>query len=139
VILADTSVWVGHFRSGSDDLKLALENGQVLCHPHVVGELACGTLRNRDSILEFLRALPQAATATDDEVLACIERNRLYSTGLGYTDVHLLASAMLTPTRLWTLEGALGREAKRLRVAGGRVMRRRGAVRSEREEGDDSP
>ena len=97
MILTDTSVWVAHFRIGSDDLERALENGDVLCHPHVVGELACGNLRNRDAILELLEALPSAAVAADEEVLACIERNRLYGTGLGYTDVHLLASALLTP------------------------------------------
>lgn len=117
MILADTSVWVAHLRHGSEDLARALEVGEVLCHPHVVGELACGNLRNRDGILELLRALPAASTATDDEVLACLERNHLYGTGLGYTDVHLLASAMLTPARLWTLDTALGREARRLRVA----------------------
>jgi predicted nucleic acid-binding protein len=117
VILADTSVWISHLRHGSEDLKRALEAGEVLCHPHVVGELACGNLRNRDNILDFLRALPAAATATDEEVLACIEQNRLYGSGLGFTDVHLLASAMLTPTRLWTLDAALGREAKRLHLA----------------------
>jgi predicted nucleic acid-binding protein len=94
VILADASVWVAHFRYGSDDLARALEAGAVLCHSHVVAELACGNLRNRDDILEFLRALPAATIATDDEVLACIERNHLYGTGLGYTDVHLLASAI---------------------------------------------
>ena len=117
MILADTSVWIAHFRDGSDDLERALESGEVLCHPHVVGELACGDLRNRDAILELLQALPRAIVATDDEVLACIERNRLHGTGLGYTDVHLLASALLTPSRLWTLDRTLGREAKRLRVA----------------------
>jgi len=116
VILADTSVWIAHFRHGSEDLKRSLDAGEVLCHPHVVGELACGNLRNRDDILEYLRALPGATTATDDEVVACIERNRLYGTGLGYTDVHLLASAMLTPTRLWTFDAALGRAARRLHL-----------------------
>lgn len=119
MILADTSVWIAHLRDGSDDSKRALEADEVLGHPHVVGELACGNLRNRDDILEYLRALPAATVATEDEVLACIERNRLYGTGLGYTDVHLLASAMLTPTQLWTLDVALGREAKRLHVARG--------------------
>jgi hypothetical protein len=82
-----------------------------------VGELACGNLCNQGDILEFLRALPAATTATEDEVLACMERNHLYGTGLGYTDVHLLASAMLTPTRLWTLDTTLGREARRLHLA----------------------
>ena len=117
MILADTSVWIAHLRLGSEELKRSLEAGEVLCHPHVVGELACGNFRNRGGILELLRALPVATTATEDEVLACIERNHLYGTGLGYTDVHLLASALLTPTRLWTHDAALGREARRLRVA----------------------
>ena len=117
MILTDTSVWIAHFRNGSDDLKRALENGEVLCHRHVISELACGNLRSRDTILEFLQALPPATVATDEEVLACIERNRLHGTGLGYTDVHLLTAALLTSARLWTLESALGREAKRLRVA----------------------
>ncbi len=117
MILADTSVWIAHLRHGSEDLKRALEAGEVFCHPQVVGELACGNLRNRENILDFLRALPTATVATDEEVLTCIERNRLYGTGLGYTDIHLLASAMLTPTRLWTLDAALGREARRLRLA----------------------
>ncbi len=117
MILVDTSVWIAHFRQGAEDLGRALEDGEVLCHSHVVGELACGNLRNREDILEFLRALPAAVAATDDEVLECIERNHLYGSGLGYTDVHLLASAMLTPTRLWTLDAALGRTAKRLNLA----------------------
>jgi len=116
VILADTSVWIAHLRHGSEDLRRALEAGEVICHPHVVGELACGNLRNRDEILGFLRALPAAAVATDEEVLACIERNHLYGTGLGFTDVHLLASAMLSPAGLWTLDAALGRQARRLHV-----------------------
>jgi predicted nucleic acid-binding protein len=119
VILADTSVWIAHLRHGSEDLERALEAGEVLCHSHVVGELACGSLRNRTGILELLRALPTATLATDDEVLVCIERNHLYGTGLGYTDVHLLASALLTPTRLWTLDAALGRQAQRLHLAPG--------------------
>jgi predicted nucleic acid-binding protein len=117
LILADTSVWIAHLRQGSEALERALEAGEVLGHPHVVGELACGILRNRHGILELLRALPAATIASDDEVLTCIERNRLFGTGLGYTDVHLLASAMLTPTRLWTLDGALAREARRLHLA----------------------
>jgi len=114
VILADTSVWITHFRRGSDELKRALEAGEVLCHTHVVGELACGNLRSRTSILEFMQALPSTTLATDEEVLACLERNHLYGSGLGCSDVHLLASAMLTLTRLWTFDEALARHAKRL-------------------------
>jgi predicted nucleic acid-binding protein len=116
VILADTSLWVGHLRSGSRELADALTDGEVLGHPHVTGELACGNLRNRVAILQLLRDLPQAMLATEEEALRCIERNRLHGRGLGWTDVHLLASALLTPARLWTLDRALAREARRLGV-----------------------
>lgn len=119
MILADTSVWVAHLRSGSPDLARALDEGEVLGHPHVIGELACGNLRNRKEILSLLTDLPQAIQATHQEALECIERNRLQGKGLGWTDVHLLASALLTPSRLWTLDAALAREAKRCGVARG--------------------
>lgn len=116
MILADTSQWVGHLRSRSRELTGALTSGEVLGHPHVTGELACGNLRNRAAILQFLRDLPQAVLATEEEALQCIERNRLFGRGLGWTDVHLLASALLTPARLWTLDAALSREARRCGV-----------------------
>lgn len=117
MILADTSIWVAHLRSGTPALARALEDGEVLGHPHVVGELACGNLRNRSAILGYLGDLPPAAVATHQEALACIERNGLQGKGLGWTDVHLLASALLTPARLWTLDAALAREAHRCGVA----------------------
>ncbi|HET8540243.1 MAG TPA: PIN domain-containing protein [Anaeromyxobacter sp.] len=116
MILADTSLWVDHLRSGSRELADALEGSEVLGHPHVTGELACGNLRNRVAILQLLRDLPQAVLVTEEEALHCVERNRLYGRGLGWTDVHLLASALLTPARLWTLDAALAREARRCGV-----------------------
>jgi hypothetical protein len=82
-----------------------------------VGELACGNLRNRHEVIDLLQALPTALLATDDEVLAFIDGNHLYGTGLGYTDAHLLASAMLAPARLWTLDAALERAATRFHLA----------------------
>jgi len=117
VILVDTSVWVAHLRSGSPALSRALLDGEVLGHPHVLGELACGNLRDRAAILGLIADLPAAAQATHPEALECIERNRLHGKGLGWTDAHLLASALLTPTRLWTLDAALAREARRCGVA----------------------
>jgi predicted nucleic acid-binding protein len=117
VILADTSIWVAHLRSASPGLSRALNDGEVLGHAHVAGELACGNLHNREVILDLLADLPQAVHATHAEALECIERNRLYGKGLGWTDVHLLAAALLTPVRLWTLDAALGREARRCGVA----------------------
>ncbi len=117
MILADTSVWVDHLRSSSAELARLLTDGEVLGHPHVTGELACGNLRSRAAILQLLRDMPQAVLATEEEALHCIEKNGLHGRGLGWTDVHLLASALLTPARLWTLDGALARAARRLGVA----------------------
>ncbi len=117
MILADTSVWVEHLKSRSRELARALTDTEVLGHPHVTGELACGNLRNRAAVLQLLRDLPQAALATEEEALQCIEKNRLHGRGLGWIDVHLLAAALLTPARLWTLDAALAREARRCGVA----------------------
>jgi hypothetical protein len=102
---------------GTPALVRALESGQVLAHPHVTGELASGNLRDRTRVLQLLRDLPRAALATEDEVLACIGHNRLHGHGLGWTDAHLIAAAMLTPCSLWTLDVALGREADRCGIA----------------------
>lgn len=116
MILVDTSAWVAHLRSASPPLSAALLDGEVLCHPHVVGELACGNLRHRAALLGHLRRLPQAVVATDAEALELIEQRRLQGRGLGWTDVHLLASALLGGCRLWTLDAALAREARRCGV-----------------------
>jgi hypothetical protein len=117
VILVDTSVWVAHLRSGTPALARALQAGEVLVHAHVIGELACGNLHNRAGVLQLLRDLPRASRATDEEVLECLERNRLQGRGLGWTDAHLVAAALLTPCPLWTLDAALAREAGRSGVA----------------------
>jgi predicted nucleic acid-binding protein len=117
MILTDTSVWVGHLRVGTPALVRALDSGQVLAHPHVIGELACGNLRNRGGVLQLLHDLPRATLATEDEALACIEQNRLRGRGLGWTDAHLIASALLTPCQLWTIDVALAREAGRCGIA----------------------
>lgn len=111
MILADTSVWVDHFRRGDAQLAGLLERGAVLIHPFVVGEIACGSLSDRSSILELLEDLPAAVVAETEEVLAFIERHVLHGKGLGYVDAHLLASAVLTEgASLWTRD-------KRLRIA----------------------
>ncbi len=118
MILADTSVWIAHLRQrGTGELGRALDAGEILGHPHVLGELACGNLRNRSEILGLLRGLPLAVVATSEEALACLEERRLSGLGLGWTDVHLLASALLSRGRLWTLDRALAREARRHGIA----------------------
>lgn len=95
-----------------------LDAGEVVMHPYVIGEIALGSLRNRAAILHDLRRLPRAAVADEEEVLAFIERHRLFSAGVGYVDVHLVASALLSPdTRLWTRDRRLRAAAERLGAA----------------------
>ena len=107
MILVDTSVWVEHFRSGSIGLDAVLHNGHVACHPFIIGELACGNLRNRTPILSLLQDLPTCIRALDEEVMPFIEEHRLMSKGLSYIDIHLLMSARLTGLSLWTLDKRL--------------------------------
>ena len=107
MILVDTSIWVAHFRTGNSHLETLLNNGEVVCHPFVVGELACGNMKNRKEILSLLQALPMAEMAEHQEVLHFIEYNQLMGKGLGYVDVHLLASALLTKIPLWTSDKKL--------------------------------
>ena len=118
MILVDTSVWIDHLRSGESLLAHALESGQVLMHPFVVGELACGNLQQRDEVLRLLGDLPSAPTATDQEVLNLIERRALMGWGIGYIDVHLLAStALAADARIWTRDRRLERVATELELA----------------------
>lgn len=106
MILADTSVWVDHLRRSDAALRAALEANEICIHPMVIGELACGNLRNR-SILVNLHLLPQATIATHDEALAMIEQHHFMGRGVGFVDVHLLASARLSKATLWTRDKRL--------------------------------
>jgi predicted nucleic acid-binding protein len=118
VILVDTSVWVDHLRRGDARLAALLESASVLIHPFVVGEIACGSLSERTTVLELLQDLPAAAVAEAGEVLAFIERHRLGGKGIGYVDVHLLASVALTPgAALWTRDKRLASVAGAMDVA----------------------
>ena len=117
MILVDSSVWVDHLRKGDRRLVTLLDTSQVLTHPFVVGELALGSLKNRESILSSLKGLPQAATATDEEVQQFIERNALFGLGIGYIDAHLLAAVRLNAgSQLWTRDKRLGAIANRMRL-----------------------
>ena len=108
MILVDTSVWVDHLRRGDPGLIALLERAAVVMHPFVMGEIACGSLKDRQSLLELLHDLPGAVIATDDEAMQFIERHRLYGKGIGYLDVHLLASVALTEgAQLWTRDQRL--------------------------------
>jgi len=107
MILVDTSVWVEHLRSGTFGLEALLNDGQVVCHPFIIGEIACGNLKNRTEILSLLQDLPMASLADDDEVIPFIEDHKLMGKGLGYIDIHLLMSALLTRIPLWTIDKRL--------------------------------
>jgi predicted nucleic acid-binding protein len=118
VILVDSSVWVDHLRSGDATLARLLGDGRVIAHPFVVGELALGSLRQRELILTALQDLPQAVVASDIEVLRFINQQALYGLGIGYVDAHLLASVRLTAGgSLWTRDKRLQSVADRLGVA----------------------
>jgi hypothetical protein len=111
MILVDTSVWIAHFRKGGSSLAELLSEALVLVHPFVVGELACGNLRNRARILTDLEALPSPVSATHEEVIRLIEDRKLWGLGIGWIDAHLLASALLSDCQLWTLDRRLVRAA----------------------------
>ncbi len=116
MVLVDTSVWVAHFREGAAGLDALLNEGKVVCHQFIIGELACGSLKNRTEILSLLQALEMAIPAEHEEVMRFIENYRLMNKGLGYVDMHLLSSALLTSVPLWTLDKRLSEAAKLLGV-----------------------
>jgi predicted nucleic acid-binding protein len=117
VILADTSVWIDFFRADDPEMRMYLRNEQVLMHPFVVAELALGSLHNRRKTLAELDRLPQMQVAQLDEVRRMIEFHSLYSKGIGLTDVHLIASCLITPgTQLWTRDARLAAIAQTLRI-----------------------
>ncbi len=121
MVLVDTSVWVEHLRRGLPELAKLLDAGSVVCHPFVLGELACGSLQNRREILELLQTLCTCPVASHEEVLSFIEAHHLMGRGLGYGDMHLLASAKLSGIPLWTLDRPLRTAASGLTAAyGGR-------------------
>jgi len=116
MVLVDTSVWVSHLRYGNAGLEKLLNAGEVVCHPFIVGELACGNLKNRHEILAHLQSLPMAVAADHEEVLKFIENHQLMGKGLGYIDVHLIAAALLTNVPLWTFDKTLDKIGKRIGI-----------------------
>lgn len=117
MILADTNVWIKHFRESDAELIDQLNIGFVACHPFIIGELACGNLGNRDEILTLLHALPSSPVAETKETLEFIENKSLMGRGLGYIDIHLLASAIIGNVVLWTFDRRLNEAAIELGVS----------------------
>ena len=114
MILADTSVWIDHFRRGLASFARRLEAGEVGTHTVVIGELATGNLLRRDETLAALRRLPRVQQGTSDECFAYLETHRLFGLGLGWNDIQLLVAARLTRAQLWSLDRPLATAAKKL-------------------------
>jgi hypothetical protein len=117
VILVDTSVWVNHLKHSNPSLSQRLIDGEVVCHQFVVGELACGGLKNRDEVLGLLKELPQATVVDDGEFHEFVEKQHLWGQGLGFVDVHLLASARVDAIQLWTNDNNLKKMAAKFRLS----------------------
>ncbi|MFZ7110303.1 MAG: type II toxin-antitoxin system VapC family toxin [Desulfatiglandales bacterium] len=117
MVLADTSIWVDHLRKGNRHLEALLLDGEVACHPYIVGELACGNIKNRSELLPLLQALPAAPVIDLTEYLYFVDQNHLQGSGIGFVDVHLLASAKLSGIPLWTTDKRLRDAAIRMNIS----------------------
>ncbi len=114
-VLVDTSVWIDFLRSGDSELAGLLNSNRVVIHPMIIGELACGHLKNRKSLMTLWSSLNSLTPASHEEVLYYIEHHRLMGKGIGYIDAHLLASATLAAdVKLWTNDKRLARLASSL-------------------------
>lgn len=116
MILVDTSIWVDHLRRGEPALETRLNRNEVLVHSLVIGELACGNLKDRKTVLDLLRHMPFASEAGHEEVLFMIERHQLMGMGIGYVDAHLVAAAVIDHVRLWTRDKRLATVAAHLGI-----------------------
>jgi predicted nucleic acid-binding protein len=117
MILADTSVWIDYFREDLPELGERLRRGEVVMHPFIVGELACGNFSKREETLELLQQLRSVTVAEHDEVMTFIRAQKLFGRGVGYVDVHLLAAATVESCRLWTLDKRLNAVATKMGIA----------------------
>ncbi len=116
MILVDTSVWIDHFHHSDEDLKVLLLSNQVCIHPYILGELSCGNISNRKEVLSLLRTLRSIDLVLDEEVFILIEERKLFGQGLGFIDIHLLASAMIHQVLIWTRDKSLKRVAVELGI-----------------------
>jgi hypothetical protein len=117
VILIDSSVWINHLRAADEGVSALLDDGAALTHRFVIGELALGSIKDRQTVIAAIGKLPHAPVATDAEVLALIETHALHGSGVGYIDAHLLAATLLAHATLWTADKRLAAVAQRLGVA----------------------
>ena len=116
MILVDTSIWINHFNKSNSGLIELLNSAQVCIHPFIIGELACGNISNRIEILSLLKSLPLVDTVLDDEIFTFIENKKLFGIGLGFIDVHLLASVLIHNVKIWTGDKSLSKAALNLGI-----------------------
>ena len=117
MILADTSIWIDHLRSGNEQLRKHLNDGSIAIHPFIIAELALGSLQERVKTLALLDLLPKVRVAQMNEVRVAIEARSLYNRGIGLIDAHLIASVFINPpTLLWTRDKHLRKAAEDLGI-----------------------
>jgi predicted nucleic acid-binding protein len=116
-LLADSSVWIDHLHAAIEELNRALDSEEIYVHQAIIGELACGTIARRTEVLTELMGLPELPGATFGELLALIDRRKLWGRGLTWVDVQLLGAVLLAGARLWTHDRDLHRAARELHVA----------------------
>ena len=116
LILVDTSVWIKHLREGDQNLTRLLEQGLVASHPFIIGEIACGDIKNRYEIISLINDLPSTDVLDHSDIMEFIENRKIMNKGIGYIDVHLLGSVLVSDTRIWTFDKALKKMAFQLSV-----------------------
>jgi hypothetical protein len=118
MILVDSSVWIDHIARGEPVLQSLLIQREVCIHPHIIGEIALGSLANRDEVLADLKLLPSVGVATHEEVMSFLDRGRLFGMGIGFVDLHLLSAVRLAEgTRIWTRDKRLLQACLKLDVS----------------------
>ena len=117
MVLVDTSVWIDHFYKKNDHLVNLLNEGKVYTHEYIIGEIACGNISNRDEIIQLLRSLSFTLSISQEEILDFISNSHLYGKGLGFIDIHLLASSLISNAKLWTKDKKLNHVAKELNIS----------------------
>jgi predicted nucleic acid-binding protein len=117
MVLVDTSIWVDHFNLGDNSLKYLLNENDVATHPFILGELACGNIKNRKLIFTFLNALPSISEISKEEFYLILDQHRLFGIGLGFIDIHLLASALISQCLIYTRDKILLASAIKLKIA----------------------
>jgi len=116
MVIVDTSIWINHLRKGDKHLEKLLFDAEVICHEFIVGELACGNLKNRNEILSLLQSLPHSPTVDSQEFLYFFDKHKLMEKSIGFVDVHLLASAQLSGLPIWTADNRLSAVSKYLEL-----------------------